>query len=64
MPCTLLTHIDAQLAAEARERRCLQCADPLHVADFPRKPRGCPASVREDYSFRHSRYGLRTRQVT
>jgi len=45
-----LTQIDAQLAAEARERRCPECAGPLHVADFARKPRGCPASVREEYS--------------
>ena len=49
-----LTQIDAQLAAEARKRRCPDCAGPLHVADFPRKPRGCPASVREEYSFRLS----------
>lgn len=49
-----LTQIDAQLAAEARERRCSECAGPLHVADFPRKPRGCPASVREEYSWRLS----------
>lgn len=49
-----LTQIDAQLAAEARERRCRECAGPLHVADFPRKPRGCPASVREEYSWRLS----------
>ena len=47
-----LTQIDAQLAAEARQRRCPECAGPLHVADFPRKPRGCPASVREEYSSR------------
>lgn len=49
-----LIQIDAQLAAEARERRCPECAGPLHVADFPRKPRGCPASVRDEYSFRLS----------
>jgi hypothetical protein len=49
-----LTQIDAQFAAEARERRCPDCAGPLHVADFPRKPRGCPASVREEYSWRLS----------
>ena len=47
-----LTQIDAQLAAEARQRRCPGCAGPLHVADFPRKPRGCPASVRQEYSSR------------
>jgi len=49
-----LTQIDAQLAATARERRCRECAGPLHVADFPRKPRGCPSSVREEYSWRLS----------
>lgn len=49
-----LTQIEAQLAAEARERRCPECAGPLHVADFPREPRGCPAAVREEYSWRLS----------
>jgi hypothetical protein len=49
-----LTHIDAEFAAEARQRGCRDCAGPLHVADFPRKPRGCPASVREEYSRRLS----------
>ena len=39
-----LTQIDAQLAAEARERRCPECEGPLHVADFPRKPRPRPGS--------------------
>lgn len=53
-----LTQIDAQLAAEARQRRCPECAGPLHVADFPRKPRGCPDSVREEYS---SRFGVSIR---
>lgn len=33
---------------------CHGCAGPLHVADYPRKPRGCPAAVREDYSWRLS----------
>ena len=49
-----LTQIDAQLAAEARRRRCPECEGPLHVADFPRKPRGCPAAVRDEYSSRLS----------
>ncbi len=49
-----LTHIDAELAAEARRGRCPKCCGPLHVADFPRKPRGCPAAVREEYSWRLS----------
>lgn len=52
----LLTLIDAEFAAETRQGRCPkpQCAGPLHVGDFPRKPRGCPASVREEYSWRLS----------
>jgi hypothetical protein len=52
----LLTRIDAEFAAETKQRRCPkpECAGPLHVGDFPRKPRGCPASVREEYSRRLS----------
>jgi hypothetical protein len=50
----LLTRIDAEFAAQTRKGRCPECAGPLHVADFPRKPRGCPPSVREEYSWRLS----------
>lgn len=50
----LLTRIDAEFAMEARQDRCSKCAGPLHVGDFPRKPRGCPASVRDEYSRRLS----------
>jgi hypothetical protein len=50
----LLTRIDAEFAAETRQGRCPECKGPLHVGDFPRKPRGCPASVREEYSRRLS----------
>ena len=52
----LLTRIDAEFAAKTRQGRCPKpkCAGPLHVADYPRKPRGCPASVREEYSSRLS----------
>jgi len=49
-----LSHIDAELAGETRQGRCPECGGPLHVADFPRKPRGCPAAVREEYSWRLS----------
>lgn len=49
-----LSRIDAELATETRRARCPTCAGPLHVADFPRKPRGCPATVREEYSRRLS----------
>lgn len=49
-----LSRIDAELAAEARRGRCPHCAGPLHVADYPRKPRGCPAAVRAEYAWRLS----------
>ena len=49
-----LTRIDEEFAAATRLGRCPGCQGPLHVADYPRKPRGCPAAVREDYSWRLS----------
>jgi hypothetical protein len=49
-----LSRIDAEFASATRQKRCPGCAGPLHVADFPRKPRGCPPAVREDYSWRLS----------
>lgn len=50
----LLTRIDAEHAKEIRQGRCPRCKGPLHVADYPRKPRGCPPSVLEEYSSRLS----------
>jgi hypothetical protein len=50
----LLVRIDEEFAAETRRARCPQCSGPLHVADFPRKPRGCPAAVVQEYSWRFS----------
>ena len=49
-----LTRIDRELAAETRQSGCQHCVGRLHVADFPRKPRGCPAAVIEEYSRRLS----------
>ncbi|MHB8491765.1 MAG: hypothetical protein ACYDA6_06090 [Solirubrobacteraceae bacterium] len=49
-----LSRIDQGFAAETRAERCPDCSGPLHVSDYPRKPRGCPASVREEYSRRLS----------
>lgn len=49
-----LQRIDEEFAAEIRRGRCGHCAGALHCADYPRKPRGCPASVMEDYSSRFS----------
>jgi hypothetical protein len=49
-----LLRIDQEFAAETRRAGCPLCSGPLHVADFPRKPRGCPAVVVEEYSWRFS----------
>lgn len=49
-----LLRIDEDLAHKTRERRCRHCGGPLHAGDFPRKPRGCPSAVREEYSWRFS----------
>ena len=50
----LLTRIDAEHAEQIRQDRCPRCKGPLHVADYPRKPRGCPPSVLKEYSQRLS----------
>jgi hypothetical protein len=46
--------IDQELAAKTRRAGCPHCGGTLHVSDFPRKPRGCPAAVVEEYSSRFS----------
>jgi hypothetical protein len=50
----LLVRIDEEFAAETRRAGCPRCSGPLHVSDYPRKPRGCPAAVLEEYSWRLS----------
>ena len=49
----LLLRIDHDLAAQTRADGC-PCGGALHRADYPRKPRGCPVGVRDDYSSRLS----------
>ena len=49
-----LSKIDHEFAAQTRAGRCPGCTGPLHSGDYPRKPRGCPAAVREEYSRRLS----------
>jgi hypothetical protein len=51
---TFLLTIDQDLASQWRDRGCSKCGRKLHCADFPRKPRGCPASARELYAQRLS----------
>lgn len=48
-----LLRIDEEFATEARGAGC-RCGGVLHSARYPRKPRGCPVRVREDYSWRFS----------
>jgi hypothetical protein len=41
-----LLRIDEEFAAATRGAQCQHCGGVLHSARYPRKPRGCPASVR------------------
>lgn len=50
----LLTRLDEEFAAATRLRGCRFCAGPLHVANYPRKLRGCPAAAQDVYSRRFS----------
>jgi hypothetical protein len=49
----LLFGIDRDVAASARERRCV-CGGVLHAANFPRKPRGGPTDLGREYGVRFS----------
>lgn len=48
-----LVLIDQDLAEQTRLRGC-PCGGALHQAHFPRKPRGCPVTVRDDFARRLS----------
>ena len=48
-----LLRIDDEFATQTRDAGC-SCGGVLHSARYPRKPRGCPAQVREQYSWRLS----------
>lgn len=50
----LLMVVDRDLAARAREERCLLCGGPLHQANYPRKPRGGPEDLDPSYRWRLS----------
>ena len=58
----MLLSIDQELAKELKAGGC-SCGSVLHCADFPRKPRACPAEVRKDFDSRFSFccYRCRTR---
>jgi hypothetical protein len=48
-----LVKFDGDLAEEARRKGCV-CGGKLHSARYPRKPRGVPEELQEDYSTRWS----------
>lgn len=50
---TVLLRIDHEFAAQCRIDGC-GCGGALHRSDYPRKPRGCPPSMRDAYSSRLS----------
>ena len=49
----LLLRIDEEFANQTRGAGCA-CGGVLHSARYPRKPRGCPAQIREHYAWRFS----------
>jgi hypothetical protein len=49
----LLLHADEELASGARSLGCA-CGGVLNRANYPRKPRGCPSEVRDQFSSRFS----------
>jgi hypothetical protein len=48
-----LLRLDQDLAAEVQAKGC-GCGGRLHCADYPRKPRGAPPELSEDYDWRLS----------
>ena len=49
-----LTELDLELAGEVRTGGCRSCAGRLDRADYPRKPRGGPATLPAEYCSRLS----------
>ena len=50
----LLQHFDQDLANQCRAQGCTHCMGRLHLARYPRKPRGGGRHWREQYSWRWS----------
>lgn len=51
---TKLVEIDLELAKRAVDEGCPLCGGPLHVANYPRKPRGIVDAVAEAFALRYS----------
>lgn len=49
-----LYKIDLAIAEQYRQKRCPFCKGPLHYANYPRKPRGEPDGLSEEYFLRFS----------
>ena len=49
-----LYHIDQEIADEAQRSGCAHCGGKLHVASYPRKPRGLRTALDESYETRLS----------
>ena len=53
----LLLRVDVELARETQVQRCAHCGGPLHVSNYPRKPRGeaeLPKALADAYARRLS----------
>ncbi len=50
----LLQDADDVIADGFGSRECLHCGGPLHIASYPRKPRGGPTGLPDSYLRRHS----------
>lgn len=52
----LLLRVDVDLARETQGQRCVPCGGPLHVSNYPRKPRGeeLPKALSDAYALRLS----------
>lgn len=49
-----LYHLDQAIAADVQAAGCQHCGGRLHVADYPRKPRGVRSVLDESYYYRLS----------
>lgn len=59
----MLMIIDQEFADQAHAAGC-PCGGALHRANYPRKPRGCPAEIRAEFEFRFSYCCARCRRRT
>ena len=57
-----LQEFDAELARETQAKGCPHCGEKLHLAYYPRKPKGVPEEHRPEFSFRFSFCCVRCRR--